>query len=42
MTKKTISDELVISKIYTVRGQKVMLDSELAELYQVETKRLNE
>lgn len=28
--------------IYTVRGQQVMLDSDLAELYGVETKRLNE
>jgi len=32
--------EQVNSKIYTIRGQKVMLDSELAEIYQVETKRL--
>ena len=30
------------SKIYAVRGSKVMLDSDLALLYQVETKRLNE
>jgi hypothetical protein len=29
-------------KIYRVRGQKVMLDSDLAELYGVTTKRLNE
>lgn len=28
--------------IYVVRGQQVMLDSDLAMLYQVETKRLNE
>ena len=28
--------------IYTIRGQKVMLDSDLATLYGVETKRLNE
>lgn len=27
--------------IYIIRGQKVMLDSDLAELYQVETKQLN-
>src|SRR5690606_13567759 len=33
MKKKTISDELVVSKIYTIRGQKVMLDRDLAELY---------
>ncbi len=30
------------TRIYNIRGQKVMLDSDLAELYQVETKRLNE
>jgi hypothetical protein len=28
--------------IYVVRGQKVMLDSDLAELYEVETKALNQ
>ncbi|MGE3610887.1 MAG: ORF6N domain-containing protein [Bacteriovoracaceae bacterium] len=28
--------------IYTIRGQKVMLDRDLAALYRVETKRLNE
>ena len=28
--------------IYEIRGQKVMLDSDLAMLYGVETKRLNE
>ncbi len=29
-------------KIYTLRGKQVMLDFDLAELYQVETRRLNE
>ena len=29
------------NKIYTIRGIKVMLDSDLAELYQVETRYLN-
>jgi hypothetical protein len=29
-------------RIYVIRGQKVMLDADLAELYQVPTKRLNE
>ena len=33
-----IPDELVINKIYLIRGQKVMLDRDLAELYDVETK----
>lgn len=37
-----IPDELVINKIYLIRGQKVMLDSDLSTLYQVETRRLNE
>ncbi len=37
-------DELVLIKnlIYEIRGQKVMLDFELAELYEVETKKLNQ
>ena len=38
----TIPDELVMNRIYVVRDQKVMLDEDLAELYGVETKRLNE
>ncbi len=37
-----IPDEVVINKIYLVRGYKVMLDEDLAELYAVETRRLNE
>lgn len=41
-TASFIPDERVISKIYFIRGQKVMLDEDLAELYKVETKRLNE
>ncbi len=40
--KLSVPDEVVISKIYYLRKQKVMLDSDLAELYQVETRRLNE
>ncbi|MES2131567.1 MAG: ORF6N domain-containing protein [Bacteroidota bacterium] len=35
-----IVDEVVMNKIYIVRGQKVMLDRDLAELYQIETKHL--
>jgi len=34
--------ENINSKIYTIRNVKVMLDSDLAKLYKVETKRLNE
>jgi hypothetical protein len=37
-----ITDHVVVNKIYDIRGQKVMLDSDLAELYGIETKRLNE
>ncbi len=36
-----IPDEIIISKIYVVRGQKVMLDRDLAELYSVTTGNLN-
>lgn len=32
-----IPDEIVTNKIYYIRGHKVMLDSDLAELYGVET-----
>lgn len=34
--------QLIQSKIFEIRGQKVMLDFDLAELYKVETKRLKE
>ena len=36
-----VSDELVMNKIYLIRGQKVMLDKDLAELYGVTTGNLN-
>lgn len=42
MNKIALSEELVMTKIYVIDEKKVMLDSDLAELYQVETKRLNE
>ena len=35
-----ISDAVVINKIHVIRGEQVMLDSDLAELYGVETKYL--
>ncbi|OHD89654.1 ORF6N domain-containing protein [Sulfuricurvum sp. RIFCSPLOWO2_12_FULL_43_24] len=42
MNKVTASiDETIKTKIYTIRGMQVMLDSDLAELYGVETKNLN-
>ena len=36
-----IPDEVVMSKIYLIRNQKVMLDKDLAELYEVITGNLN-
>ena len=41
-TRNITPDEAIISKIYLVRNRKVMLDKDLAEMYGVETKRLNE
>lgn len=40
--KLTVPEEVVISKIYYLRDLKVMLDSDLAELYEVETRVLNQ
>jgi len=40
--KLIIPDEIVINQIYYIRGQKVMLDRDLAKLYQVETKVLKQ
>ena len=37
-----LPDAVVMEKIYVVRDKKVMLDSDLAEMYGVETKRLKE
>jgi hypothetical protein len=37
-----LRDELIISKILMLRGLRVMIDRDLAELYGVTTKRLNE
>jgi hypothetical protein len=37
-----IPNEVIVNKIYLFRGVKVMLDSDLAELFGVETKRLKE
>ena len=34
--------QVIQSKIYEIRGQKVMLDFDLAEIYQVETRVLNQ
>jgi hypothetical protein len=42
IAKITVSEEIIISKIYNIRGKQVMLAQDLAELYQVDTKALNQ
>ena len=44
MAKQAVAlpTEVIDSRIYLIRGQKVMLDSDLARLYGVTTKRINE
>jgi len=37
-----IPQEVIVNKIYEIRGKKVMLSIDLAELYKVETKALNQ
>ena len=37
-----LSHELIERKIYVIRGKKVMLDQDLANLYEVETRALNQ
>jgi hypothetical protein len=38
----SIDEGIIVSKIHTIRGKQVMLSNDLAELYQVETKVLNQ
>lgn len=40
--KLLVPEEAIMSKIYLIRGQKVMIDRDLAELYGVETRVLNQ
>ncbi len=40
--KDLIPQEIILSKIYLIRGRRVMLDKDLAELYGVETRVLNQ
>jgi len=42
MNSSTIPDDLISNKIYFIRDYKVMIDSDLSDLYKVKTKRLNE
>ena len=37
-----LSHDVIVRKIYLIRGEKVMLDRDLADLYQVETRVLNQ
>jgi hypothetical protein len=41
-TSIAIAEDRIINKIYLIRGKKVMLDRDLAELYGVETRVLNQ
>lgn len=40
MENQIIPDEIIMNQIYYIRNQKVMLDFDLAKLYEVETKQL--
>ena len=40
MNENYLPEEVISSKIYFIRDQKVMLDNDLASLYAVETKQL--
>ena len=42
MSKEIVPRELIESKIFLVRGHRVILDFSLAEIYGTTTKRLNE
>lgn len=37
-----VAEQKILNKIHVIRGQKVMIDEDLAEIYKAETKRLNE
>lgn len=37
-----VAEQKILNRIYVVRNQKIMLDEDLAEMYKVETRRLNE
>ena len=41
-TTLAISAQTLAERIVVIRGQRVLLDSDLAALYEVETRRLNE
>jgi ORF6N domain len=37
-----VAEQKILNRIYVVRNQKIMLDEDLAAMYRVETRRLNE
>ena len=39
--KLLVSSERIISRIFVIRGKKIILDRDLADLYQVDTRNLN-
>lgn len=38
VNKSLLSEEVVLTKIYVIRGEKVVIDSDLAELYWVDSR----
>jgi hypothetical protein len=40
--KELIPQERIEGKIFVIRGKKVIIDKEIAELYEVETRTLNQ
>jgi hypothetical protein len=42
MRRELVPQEMIENRIFLIRGQKVMIDIDLAILYQVKLKRLNE
>lgn len=42
LSMEAVADTEIVGKIYFIRGQKVMLDRDLADMYGVETKVLNQ
>jgi hypothetical protein len=42
MDELVLSEDAIATRIYVIRGQKVMLDQGLADLYKVPTRQLNQ
>lgn len=42
VSNQVIPDEIILNQIYYIRGHKVMLDKDLAALYEVETKQIKD